>query len=334
MKKSICIILCLALIFVTCIGIMSGCEKDDPNTIKLIEVTHSVFYAPLYVALDGGYFEEQGLTVELTNGGGADKCMTSVIAGQSDIGLMGPEAAIYIYDEGRSDYPVIFSQLTKKDGSFLMARTQMSDFDWSDIAGKEVIGGRKGGVPAMALEYAIKKAGLIDGKDYTMNYDVQYDLIGPAFEGGTGDFCTMFEPAASNMQKAGSAYIVASVGEQAGDMPFTAFMATQSYIKENREQVDKFVTAIIKAMDFVNNSTAEEIAKVLAPSFDGTDLATLTNSIQAYKDIGAYSTTPVMEKADFELLQDVIVDAGVMTKRADFDKLIDNTIAEALLKTQ
>lgn len=331
MKKFICITLTLALLAVACLGVLGGCENGDPNHIKLIEVTHSVFYAPLYVALDGGYFEEEGLTIELTNGGGADKCMTSVIAGQSDIGLMGPEAAIYIYNEGRSDYPVIFGQLTKKDGSFLMARTDMPDFEWSDIAGKEVIGGRKGGVPAMALEYAIKKAGLTDGRDYTMNYDVQYDLIGPAFEGGTGDFCTMFEPAASNMQKVGSAYIVASVGVQSGDMPFTAFMATQSYIRENREQIDKFVRAIIKAMDFVNNSTAEEIAKVLAPSFDGTDLATLTNSVQAYKDIGAYSSTPVMAQEDFELLQDVIVDAGVMTKRADFDKLVDNSIAEALL---
>lgn len=332
MKKSLCILLSIAILIVSCVGIMSGCTQDDPDTIELIEVTHSVFYAPLYVAIDGGYFEEQGLTIELTNGGGADKCMTSIIAGQADIGLMGPEAAIYIYNEGRSDYPVIFGQLTKKDGSFLMAREEMPDFEWSDIASKEVIGGRKGGVPAMALEYAIKKAGLIDGQNYTMNYDVQYDLIGPAFEGGTGDFCTMFEPAASNMQKAGKGYIVASVGEQAGDMPFTAFMATKSYIDANREQVDKFLTAIIKAMNFVNESTAEEIAKVLAPSFDGTDIETLANAIQAYKDIGAYSTTPIMQQEDFELLQDVIIDAGVMTKRADFDKLIDNSIAEILLK--
>lgn len=332
MKKSLCILLSIAILAVSCIGIMSGCTQDDPNTIELIEVTHSVFYAPLYVAIDGGYFKEQGLSIELTNGGGADKCMTSIIAGQADIGLMGPEAAIYIYNEGRSDYPVIFGQLTKKDGSFLMAREEMPDFEWSDIAGKEVIGGRKGGVPAMALEYAIKKAGLIDGQNYTMNYDVQYDLIGPAFEGGTGDFCTMFEPAASNMQKAGKGYIVASVGEQAGDMPFTAFMATKSYMSANREQVDKFLTAIIKAMNFVNESTAEEVAKVLAPSFDGTDIATLANAIQAYKDIGAYSVTPIMQQEDFELLQDVIIDAGVMTKRADFSKLIDNTVAENLLK--
>ncbi len=332
MKKIITIVLIVAIISVVCAGVLCGCQPNDENTVKLIEVTHSVFYAPLYVALDGGYFEEEGLKIELTNGGGADKCMTSVISGQSDIGLMGPEAAIYIYNEGRTDYPKIFAQLTKKDGSFLMARTADDNFSWSSIAGKEVIGGRKGGVPAMALEYGIKKAGLVIGETYTMNYDVQYDLIGAAFESGTGDFCTMFEPAASNMQKAGMGYIVASVGEQAGNMPFTAFMATQSYMNENPEKMEKFTRAIIKAMDYVNTHTAKEIAEILAPSFVGTDLETLTTSIQSYKDIDAYCSTPLMEKADFELLQDVIIDSGVMTKRADFDKLLDPTIAKAMLE--
>lgn len=332
MKKTITIVLIVAIISVVCAGVFCGCQPNDENTVKLIEVTHSVFYAPLYVALDGGYFEEEGLKIELTNGGGADKCMTSVISGQSDIGLMGPEAAIYIYNEGRTDYPKIFAQLTKKDGSFLMARTADDNFSWSSIAGKEVIGGRKGGVPAMALEYGIKKAGLVIGETYTMNYDVQYDLIGAAFESGTGDFCTMFEPAASNMQKAGMGYIVASVGEQAGNMPFTAFMATQSYMNENPEKMEKFTRAIIKAMDYVNTHTAKEIAEILAPSFVGTDLETLTTSIQSYKDIDAYCSTPLMEKADFELLQDVIIDSGVMTKRADFDKLFDPTIAKAMLE--
>ena len=332
MKKIIPIVLVVAILTVACAGIMCGCQPKDENTVKLIEVTHSVFYAPLYVAIDGGYFEEEGIKIELSNGGGADKCMTSIISGQSDIGLMGPEAAIYIYNEGRNDFPLIFAQLTKKDGSFLMARNPDDNFSWSSIEGKEVIGGRKGGVPAMALEYGIKKAGLQDGVNYTLNYDVQYDLIGAAFKSGTGDFCTMFEPAASNMQKAGIGYIVASVGEQSGNMPFTAFMATQSYINKNPEKMEKFTRAIIKAMEFVNTRSAEEIAKVLAPSFVDTDLETLTRSIQAYKDIDAYCSTPIMDKADFELLQDVIVDAGVMTKRADFAKLFDPSIANSILK--
>ncbi len=331
MKKSICIILALVLVFATCLGCMAGCTEKDGNTVKLIEVTHSVFYAPLYVAIDGGYFEEEGIKIQLSNGGGADKCMTSVIAGQSDIGLMGPEAAIYIANEGRDDHPVIFAQLTKKDGSFLMARKPNDNFSWSELAGKNVIGGRKGGVPAMALEYAIKKAGLVDGKDYTLNFDVQFDLIGPAFEGGTGDYCTMFEPAASAMQSQGKGYIVASVGEQAGDMPFTAFMATKSYMTKNADKVEKFTRAIVKAMDYVNTHTAQEIAKILAPSFAGTSEEALATAIQAYKDIDAYSTTPIMKAEDFDLLQDVIIDAGVMTKKADFAKLFDPSIAQKIL---
>lgn len=331
MKKSICIILAVALILVMSIGCMAGCSKDDGNTVKLIEVTHSVFYAPLYVAIDGGYFAEEGLTIQLSNGGGADKCMTSLIAGQSDIGLMGPEAAIYIANEGRDDHPVIFAQLTKKDGSFLMARQPNANFSWSEIAGKNVIGGRKGGVPAMALEYAIKKAGLVDKVDYILNFDVQFDLIGPAFEGGTGDYCTMFEPAASAMQSQGKGYIVASVGEQAGDMPFTAFMATKSYMTKHADKMEKFTRAIIKAMDYVNTHTASEIAKVLAPSFAGTSEEALATAIQAYKDIDAYSTTPIMKAEDFDLLQDVIIDAGVMTKKADFNKLFDPSVAQKIL---
>ncbi len=331
MKKTICIILTVAVIIVACLGCMAGCNQDDGNTIKLIEVTHSVFYAPLYVAIDGGYFEEEGLSIQLSNGGGADKCMTSIIAGQSDIGLMGPEAAIYIANEGRKDYPVIFAQLTKKDGSFLMARKPNPNFSWSDLAGKNVIGGRKGGVPAMALEYAIKKAGLVDGKDYTLNFDVQYDLIGAAFEGGTGDYCTMFEPSASAMHSAGKGYIVASVGEQAGDMPYTAFMATSSYMKKHADKVEKFTRALIKAMDFVNTHTAQEVAKVLAPSFIGTSEEALTTAIQAYKDIDAYSTTPIMKEEDLNLLQDIIIESGIMTEKVAFSKIFDGTVAQKIL---
>ena len=331
MKKFLTLFLIMAFAVLGCCCFVACDNKNDDGVIKVNEVTHSIFYAPFYAAINLGYFEEYGIKIELTNGGGSDKSMTALISGDADIALLGPETSVYVKSQGSSNTAKIIGQLTQKDGSFLVGRTQMTDFEWSDLAGSEVIGGRVGGVPAMTLEYLFEQNGLYDGRNITINYGIDFDLITAAFEGGTGDFCTMFEPAASNMQKAGSGYIVASVGQQAGDMPFTAFMATQSYIAEHREQVDKFVRAIIKAMDFVNTSSAEDIAKVLAPSFDGTDLATLANSIQAYKDIGAYSTTPVMAKEDFELLQDVIIDAGVMTKRADFDKLVNNSIAEALL---
>ena len=330
MKKLVCLVI-IACLLAVCACFAFGACSEREGVIRLTEVTHSVFYAPLYVALEQGYFEAEGLQIELSNGGGADNCMTALISGQADIGLMGPEAAIYVANQGRSDYPIIFTQLTKKDGSFLMSRNAEPDFQWSDLVGKEIIGGRRGGVPAMTLEYALRINNLIDGENFTLNYDVKYDLIGAAFEGGTGDYCTMFEPAASNMEKAGKGYIVASVGEAAGDMPFTAFMATKSYMTEKQDTVVAFTRAIVKAMEYVNTHTAAEIAAALQASFDGTDLATLTSAIQSYMDIGAYSTSPVMLRKDFDHLQDVIIEAGVMDRRADFDALVDNSIAQSLL---
>lgn len=323
MKKLLCAILIIAL----SLCLFVGCSGSD-NVIRLNEVTHSVFYAPLYVAINNGYFEEEGLTVEITNGGGADKSMTAVISGQADIGLMGPEAAIYIYNEGRSDYPIIFGQLTRKDGSFIVAREEMPDFKWSDLAGSEILGGRKGGAPAMALEYALKKNSLIDGTNININYDVQFDLMTSAFDSGVGDFCTMFEPAASNFVKAGKGHIVASVGSEAGDMPFTAFMATKSYLTNNNDKVEKFMRAIKKGMDFVHSNSSQTIAQTIVASFDGTDVETLTSAIESYKNINAYMDTPVMKSEDFDRLQDVIIQAGVMSKKAPFAKVVDNTIAQ------
>lgn len=332
MKKLISIMLIICCLSVIVCASMIGCTPKDERIIKLTEVTHSVFYAPLYVAINNGYFEDNDVIIELSNGGGADNCMTSILSGGADIGLMGPEAAIYVYNEGREDHPVIFGQLTRKDGSFIMARQPDNDFSWDKLKGKEIIGGRKGGVPAMAIEYALTKNNLISPTDINLRYDIKFDLIGAAFEGGTGDYCTMFEPAASNMQKANKAYIVASVGEESGNMPFTAFMASKSYINKNSEKINGFVNAIGKAMKFVEESTPEEIAKVIAPSFADTDITTLAMSIKLYKEIDAYSYSPVMEKADFEHLQDVIIQANVMTKRASYDKLVDNSFANNIKK--
>lgn len=330
MKKIFATLMMAAALTMTMLGGLVGCKNKD-NVIRLTEVTHSVFYAPLYIALNEGYFEDEGLVIELSNGGGADKCMTAIISGQADIGLMGPEAAIYVYNEGREDYPVIFAQLTKKDGSFLMSRTNETNFSWDTMQDKEVLGGRRGGVPAMALEFALNKANAISQRGVTINYDVQFDLIIPAFESGTADYCTMFEPAASNYVREGKGYKIASVGQQAGDMPFTAFMASSSYITKNRANVDAFTRAIVKGMKFLTENTAQAVAKVVAPSFVGTSEELLADAIEAYKEIDAYSETPIMKQADFEKLQDVIIASGVMTKRADFSKLFNTEIASKLL---
>lgn len=313
--------LSLALCFVACKG-------KDPNKIRIVEVTHSVFYAPLYIAIEKGYLKDEGLDVELTNGGGSDKSMTAILSGQADMGLLGSETVVYVYDQGREDYPVIFGQLTKKDGSFLVGRKPVDNFDWKSLAGSEIIGGRTGGMPAMTLEYALSLNGLIDKENITINYGIQFDMIIPAFAEGTGDYCTMFEPAASEFVKSGKGHILASVGEMAGDMPFTAFMATKSYISENNTQMVKFMSALQKAIDYLHANSAEDVATVLLPSFNGTDLAILSSAIQAYKDIDAYCSDMVMKEADLSHLQDVIIKNGLIQTKVPFDKVVDNTIAE------
>lgn len=322
MKKIFAIL--LVCLLVGSMASLFACTPKNNNVIRLCEVTHSVFYAPLYVAINEGYFAQQGLEIELSNGGGADKVMTAVLSNQADIGLCGPEAVIYVYNEGRSDYPQVIGQLTRLDGSFIIGRTAET-FDWAtSFRGKEIIGGRKGGVPAMALEYCLKQNGYTIGQDVIVNYDVQYDLITAAFEGGVGDYCTMFEPAASTFQAAGKGYSLASVGQECGELPYTAFCATKDYLGKNEAKVKKFLAALQKGVEFVASKTPAQIADSVSPSFTGVDKQLLATAVQNYLSIGAISVQDlVLSKQSFEHLQDVIIDAGVMTKRADFDKVVN-----------
>lgn len=235
---------------------LSACgEKDDGLTkLKINEVTHSIFYAPLYLADALGYFKDENLKIELTNGGGADNVMSAVFSGDSDIGFCGPEAALYVLAGGSTDVPSVFGQLTKRDGSFLVSRKSEPDFKWTDLKGKEILAGRKGGVPAMTFEYVLNQNGLHDGTDLTLNFDVQFNLMTSAFEAGTADYCTMFEPVASEYEAAGKGYVVASVGEASGAVPYTCFMSKNSWIKKHETEVNGFLRAVTKAIKYINET--------------------------------------------------------------------------------
>ena len=329
MKKILTIILVVAILCIATLSLVS-CKKDDGTIVKVNEVTHSVFYAPLYVAINNGYFEEVGITIGLTNGGGSDKTMTAIMSGQADIGLAGPETAIYVNAGGSSNYPVVFGQLTTKDGSFLIGRNKIENFSWSSLAGKEIIGGRKGGMPAMCLEYALYKNGLVNGENVTINYDVQFDLIASAFGSGTGDYCTMFEPVATTYQNAGKGYIITDVGTEAGTVPYTCFMATKSYIKDNQTTVSSFMKAILKGIDFVMNNDEVTVATAILPSFNGSTTQDLASAVKAYKQIGAFKTSPVMLEEDYNKLIDILKFSKVLNKDVAFADVIDNSIVESL----
>jgi NitT/TauT family transport system substrate-binding protein len=332
-KKWGALLLCGAM----ALGGLTACQQEaqTQETVKLTlcEVTHSIFYAPQYVALAQGFFAEEGLEIELSNGGGADKVMSAVLSGEIDIGFAGPEASIYVYNEGKEDYTQVFAQLTNCDGSFLVGREPEEDFSWTQLAGAHILPGRKGGVPYMAFEYALKQNGLDPSADLLLDNSIQYDNMTAAFLGGTGDYVTMFEPTASAVQAEGKGYIVASVGEETGEMPFTAYFAKKSMLEENADVIQRFTNAIYKGQQWVQQHTAAEIAAVVKDSFADTDESLLISAIQRYKDIGAYSLTPVMQQEGFDKLQTVMTSAGELTQNAPFDKVVNNTFAEKAVET-
>lgn len=303
---------------------LSACgETDGLVTLKINEVTHSVFYAPLYLADSLGYFEEENLKIELTNGGGADAVMASVLSGDSDIGFCGPEAAIYVQLGGSQDVPTVFGQLTQRDGSFLVSRKEEKDFKWTDLKGKEILAGRRGGVPAMTFEYVLRENGFTDA-DINLNFDVAFNLMTGAFEAGTADYCTMFEPTASEYQKAGKGYIVAAVGEASGVVPYTGFLAKRSWINKHETHVRGFLRAMLKAVDYAQKNTPEDIASKLFKQFPSTSYESITTSIKNYQSIDSWATDMAMTEASFNRLQDIIQSAGELPKRAAFADLVDN----------
>ena len=310
-------------------------EEDEIASLTKIhvnEVTRSVFYAPQYLAIANGFFEEEGLEIELTTGQGADKVMTAVLSGQSDIGFCGPEAAIYVYNEGKEDYIEVFAQMTQKDGSFLVSKEPTDNFQWTDLIGKTVIPGRKGGVPYMTLEYVLKQNGINPQTDLVLDDSIKFDLMAGAFAGGNAEYVTLFEPTASMTQDAGAGYVVASVGEASGEIPYTAYCAKKSYIAENSTIIEGFTRAIYKGEQWVKEHTAKEVAEKIQGFFPDTTIDSLATSVQKYKAIEAWKENPILEKEAFDKLQLIMAEAGELEQKAPYDKIVNNTFAEKVSK--
>lgn len=334
MKKFSILLVAIVLMFAFTLYGCGDKNNDTITTIKVNEVTHSIFYAPLYVAINNGYFEQEGLKVELTNGGGADKSMTAILSGDADIGLMGPEAAIYVTSGGAQDKPVVFGQLTKRDGSFIVSKTAYENFSLNDLVGKEIIGGRKGGVPAMTLEYAIKQAGLEIGtqaNQVNLRTDVAFDLTASVFDSTDAEFCTLFEPTASELCEEKGYHIVASVGELSGEVPYTAFIAKRGYIDDNPLTVERFLRAVYRGYRFLLNASVDEIAESLKPSFQGFSNENIIVSIQSYINCDAWVSNPAMTETAFDKLQSIIIAAGELEERVEFESVVDNTIAKKVV---
>lgn len=312
---------CLSSLLMGC-----SCSKNN-NVIRVNEVTHSIFYAPFYVAINKGFMAEEGIEIELTNGGGSNVSMTALVSGSADVGLMGPETAVYVAAQGKQDLPKVFGQLTKRDGSFLIGRTPNSNFNWSDLAGTEIIAGRRGGMPAMSLEYALEQNGLYDGVNVTLRYDIEFNNTTTAFQGGTGDFVTAFEPSASSLVEAGNAHIVASVGLESGEVPFTCFMANESYISKNKDMVKGFLRAVLKGYNFIMTAPINEVVEALVPSFDTSTPESIKTCIENYKAIDAWVENPAMTLDAYNRLTTIMANAGELATSVDFETIVDNTIA-------
>ena len=323
MKRLVAMLLALMMI-----AMLTGCAKSEMRTVRLHEVTHSVFYAAQYIAMEKGYFADEGLNVELTNAGGADKAMTALLAGQADIALMGPESSVYVYNEGREDYAQVVGQLTACDGAFIVGREPEEGFTLENLRGKSILGGRAGGMPLMTLEYALRKAGLEPGVDVNVRSDVQFNLMAGAFAGGEGDYTTLFEPTATEFEMEGKGYVLAAVGEMAGEVPYTCYQVKTSTLEKDRAMVEKFLRAVHRAQKFIAESDAKTVAEALQPAFTESSVETLTKVVERYRSFGAFSETPVMTKEAYERLLDIMEQAGELDARAPYDKVINNEIAE------
>lgn len=324
-RKLISISLVVTLILLTVVG----CGKENGlKKITLNEVAHSIFYAPMYVAIENGYFKEEGIDLTLVNGLGADKTMTAVLSGEADIGFMGSEASIYVYNQGKEDYVVNFAQLTQRAGNFLVSRDLNEEFTWENIKGKTVIGGRAGGMPEMVFEYILNKNNIDPKVDLTIVQNIDFGLTSQAFASGTGDYTIEFEPAAYSLEKEGKGKVVASLGVESGMVPYTAYSAKKSFIEKNPDTIQSFVNAIQKGLNYVQSHNPEDIAKVIKPQFKETDDTALVSIVKRYYDQGTWKENTVFLEESFTLLQDILEQSGELDKRVDYSTLVTTVYSE------
>lgn len=327
MKKIIIYLLGGVLILVLALSVLLNFNKNDKKDMKkvtLAEVAHTIFYAPQYVAIEKGYFEDYGIDLELTLTAGADKVTAAVLSGDADIGFCGSEATIYVYNGGEKDYLKTFAQLTQKDGTFLVSRKKYDNFTLNDLKGKSIIGGRAGGMPEMTFEYALKQNGIDPKKDVDIDTSVAFPAMSGAFIGGQGDFVTLFEPNATDVEQQGYGYVVASIGELGGVVPYTSYSARISYIKENKELITNFEKAIQKGLDYVKNHTDKEVAEVILDQFPDTSLNDLESAVKRYREIDAWAENTKFSKKSFDHLQDIMIDNGALETKVSYNKLIYN----------
>lgn len=332
MKKfSILLIVFVCIFSVT--ACLTGCKKKNDDVIRISEVTHSVFYAPLYVAVNNGYFKDEGLEIEITNAGGSDVVMSSLISGSADVGLMGPESVVYVRNNGMQNAPVIFAQLTACDGSFLVGRNDEGEnFNWENLKGKHIIGGRPGGMPAMTLKYILEQHGLKPGAELgdecntIIDTTIAFNLNVPSFLSGTGDYCTMFEPTASQCVTDNTGHIVAALGSEVSDIPYTVFTATSNYLNKHSDKLEKFVKALKKGYNYLMSASDEQIIASLKPSFTTTSDNLILTSVKNYIKIGAYADSFVLKESSWNLMQDIIDNAGELKNRVDWNTAVNTSI--------
>lgn len=329
MKKKIFVyVLCIITIFIVGCSVLFGSKNTDEIKVKqlkkvtLAEVAHTVFYAPMYVAIEKGYFEDYGIDINLILTSGADKVTAALLSGDADIGFCGSEATIYVYNGGEKDYLKTFSQLTQKDGTFIVSREKIDNFTLNDLRGKSIIGGRAAGMPEMTLEYALKQNGIDPRNDVSIDTSVAFPAMSGAFISGQGDFVTLFEPTATMVERQGYGYVVASVGKLGGTVPYTSYSARSSYLNKHPSTIKNFDKAIQKGLDYVHSHSDKEVAKAVLKQFPDTSLNDLESSIKRYRENDTWPKTTKFKKTSFDHLQDIMIDYGELKEKVSYEKLM------------